>query len=169
LPDFNEPHSLLCASKGSKKKVMAIDSVKRSRPPVVLVFAALGAAGLHYVAVRANAAGTNESEYYQEALSFTLPVRDSMWIAARCSGAHTTPVYVKVNGRRFWKRDRMESLVARRPDALEDLDKQLNRDLALTHQGNWDGPEAWKNGAAALRQRIQIARQTYEKMRAEAR
>jgi hypothetical protein len=102
-------------------------------------------------------------------LEFTMPVRDSMWIAARCSGAHTTPVYVKVGGRPFWKREQVGRLVARRLEALQDLDTQLNRDLVLTHQGNWDGPEAWKQGAVALRERIQIARQTYEKMRAEAR
>ena len=63
----------------------------------------------------------------------------------------------------------MDRLVARRLDALDDLDNQLNRDLVLTHQGNWDGPETWKQGAVALRDRIRIARQTYEKMRAEAR
>src|SRR5581483_11329633 len=102
-------------------------------------------------------------------LEFTLPVTDSTWIAARCFGAQTTPVYVKVNGRRFWKRDQMDRLVSRRLDALQDLDNQLNRDLTLTHQGNWDSPEAWRQGAAALRERIQIARQTYEKMRAESR
>jgi hypothetical protein len=102
-------------------------------------------------------------------LDFTLPVRDSMWIAARCFGAHTTPVYVKVNGRRFWKRDQVDRLVARRLDALKDLEEQLSRDLPLTHQGNWDGPEAWKQGAADLRERINTARHTYEQMRAESR
>jgi hypothetical protein len=102
-------------------------------------------------------------------LEFTLPVTASTWIAARCFGAHTTPVYVKVNGGRFWKRDQVSNLVARRLDALDDLEKQLSRDLVLTHQGNWDGPEAWRQGAARLRERIQIARQTYEKMRAESR
>jgi hypothetical protein len=102
-------------------------------------------------------------------LEFTVPVTDSTWLAARCFGAHTTPVYVKVNGRRFWKRDQVDRLVARRLEALQDLETQLTRDLVLTHQGNWDGPEAWKQGAAAMRERIRIARQTYEKMRTEAR
>ena len=102
-------------------------------------------------------------------LEFTLPVRDSMWIAARCFGAHTTPVYVRVNGRRFWKRDQVARLVARRLDTLKDLEEQVSRDLPLTHQGNWDGPEAWKQGAADLRERIDTARHTYEQMRAESR
>jgi hypothetical protein len=102
-------------------------------------------------------------------LEFTLPVRDSMWIAARCYGAHTTPVYVKVNGRRFWKREQMGQLVSRRLDALRELESQLSVDVAHMHQGNWENPDVWRKSTAALRDRIQIARQTYEKMRAEAR
>ena len=96
-------------------------------------------------------------------LEFDLPVRDSTWIAARCYGAHTTPVYVKVNGHRFWKREQLGALVARRMDDLKELEEQTKLDVAVTPQ-NGDNPSVWRQSAAALHDRIKVARQTYEQM-----
>jgi len=98
-------------------------------------------------------------------LEFDLPVRDSTWIAARCYGAHTTPVYIKVGGRSFARRDQLPRLVARRLDTLKELEEAMGRDLAIMQQGNWDNPAAWRGSAAALRQRIRVARETYQQIR----
>ena len=98
-------------------------------------------------------------------LEFDLPVRDSTWVAARCYGAHTTPVYVKVGGRSFARRDQLPRLVARRLDTLKELEEAMSHDLPVMHQGNWDNPAAWRAGAAALRERIKVARETYQQLR----
>jgi hypothetical protein len=98
-------------------------------------------------------------------LEFDLPVHDSTWIAARCYGAHTTPVYVKVGGRSFARRDQLPGLVARRLETLKELDEALNQEIPVFQRGNWENPAAWRNNAAALRERIKAARESYQQMR----
>jgi len=98
-------------------------------------------------------------------LEFDLPVHESTWIAARCSGAHTTPVYVRVGGRSFARRDQLAGLVARRLQTLKDLDDALNQEIPVFQRGNWESPAAWKDNAAALRERIKTAREIYQQMR----
>jgi hypothetical protein len=98
-------------------------------------------------------------------LEFDLAVHDSTWIAARCDGAHTTPVYVKVGGRSFARRDQLPNLVARRLETLKDLDDALNQDIPVFQRGNWENPTVWRNSAAALRERIKAARDSYQQMR----
>jgi hypothetical protein len=102
-------------------------------------------------------------------LEFDLPVTRGTWIAARCSGAHTTPVYVKVNGERFWKRDAVPQLVAHRLAALQEIDDLTRQQIQPSHRGNWDSPAVWKASAAGIRERIQIARQVYARLVEEAR
>lgn len=101
-------------------------------------------------------------------LSFDLPVTTSMWIAARCFGAHTTPVYVQIGGQRFWKREAVERLVARRMAALQEIDDLTRQDIQPSHRGNWDNPALWKASAEALRERVQAARAVYAKLAEEA-
>ncbi len=98
----------------------------------------------------------------QLSLDFTIPVRGSTWIAARCAGAHTTPVYVKVDRRKFWKVEQVGALVARRLEQLKEVEELTTQEIAISHLGNWDNPEAMKNGAAQLRERIQAARAIYQ-------
>jgi hypothetical protein len=107
----------------------------------------------------------NQTELSAE---FTVPVRGSIWIAARTAGAHTTPVYVKVDGRRFWKLDQVEALVGRRLDQLVEIERLPDGEIPVTHQGNWDNPEAMKESAAQLRRNVREARTIYQDMLAEA-
>jgi hypothetical protein len=55
--------------------------------------------------------------------------------------------------------------VARRLDTLKELEDAMTRDLPVMQQGNWDNPAAWRDGAAALRERIKVARETYQQLR----
>ena len=98
-------------------------------------------------------------------VEFDLPVRDSTWIAARCYGAHTTPVYVKVGRRSFARRELLPALVARRLETLKELEDAMARDLPAMGQGNWDNPAAWRENAAALREQIKAAREIYRQLR----
>ncbi len=54
------------------------------------------------IVVNGNVVRAAETSERSAALEFDLPVRESTWIAARSARAHTTPVYVTVNGARHW-------------------------------------------------------------------
>ncbi len=147
------PGSVIEASRGDTLRIKASASHKPA-PPGYLEVMSQGE-------VIRSAAGGGE-------LEFTVPVTGSTWIAARSPGAHTTPVYVKVNGRRFWRLDQVEALIARRMDQLQQLDELPSKELSVSHVGNWDNPVAMKEGAAELRERVRAARKIYQDMLAEA-
>jgi hypothetical protein len=104
----------------------------------------------------ATSANPNDDELR---LDFELPARDSQWIAARVSTdngavAHTSPVYVLVNGRKFWDLGRMPALVKKRLEIL-DFGQERLRDPKYT--------AAFAAGEVeALGQRIAAARRRYE-------
>lgn len=96
----------------------------------------------------------------------TLPVAQSRWIAARVTThndglAHTSPVYVLVNGEKFWDRDRLPELVKKR---LEILDYGEGRLTDPKYTAEFASGEV-----EALRERIQAARQRYLDLLAAAR
>ena len=95
-------------------------------------------------------------------VEFTIPVQHSTWIAARCYGAHTTPVYVKVGEERFWKRSQIEALTARRLEQLQEIDQLIREGIPEGHAGGWDNPATFHKGAAELEKRVQEARAIYE-------
>jgi hypothetical protein len=101
-------------------------------------------------------------------VEFEIPVQHSSWIAARCAGAHTTPVYIKVGNERFWKLDQVERLVANRMKQLDQIDELSTREIPMYHQGDQENPSAWKSGAGQLRQRVEAARGAYRKLLREA-
>jgi hypothetical protein len=92
-------------------------------------------------------------------LDFELPARDSQWIAARVATdngglAHTSPVYVLVNGQKFWDRPRLPALVKKRLEIL-DFGQERLKDVKYT--------AAFAPGEVeALSQRIAAARRRYE-------
>lgn len=101
---------------------------------------------------------------------------DGCWIAARADStdgrrAHTTPVYVVRQGKRFWKRDAVDELIARRLESLrqiEDIVAEARRQVQNagrpvdrpTSELGRQGPE--------LLERVAAARRLYEDLRAEA-
>ena len=97
-------------------------------------------------------------------LEFDLPVTGSTWVAARSEGAHTTPVYIKVAGQRFWKRAQVENLIARRMSDLKELDDLIDRGIDGGKDGTWDNPMVWKQNANDLRERVQRARAAYTQL-----
>jgi hypothetical protein len=105
----------------------------------------------------------------QASLEFTLSVTGSTWLAARCEGAHTTPVYIKVGGQRFWKRNQVETLIARRMANLAELDDLLGQDIAGGKEGSYDSVAVWKQSAEDLRERVKSARAGYARLLEEFR
>ena len=101
-------------------------------------------------------------------LEFTLPVQNSTWIAARCNGGHTTPVYVKVGDERTWKRTEVSFLVANRLRELDEIENLIREGMTESHRGNWDNPVSLRAHGNELKQRIEGARATYKDLLADA-
>jgi hypothetical protein len=96
-------------------------------------------------------------------------VRHSTWIAARCAGALTTPVYVQVGDERFWDLRKVEDLIARRLRQLDALENLESLGVAAGREGTWNNPEGLRNQMAALRERSGAARRIYHDMLEQAR
>lgn len=110
--------------------------------------------------VRAGAAGQSAAELTAE---FELTATHGLWIAARTDAgaaqlAHTTPVYVTVNGDGFHNRDRLAAHVAVTRAHLAELREQLvpPAGAALTQPSVRTTPPPWRfpGASARLEQRI---------------
>jgi hypothetical protein len=76
---------------------------------------------------------------------FELPARESQWIAARTTCvngavAHTTPVYVIVDGAGFFDHEQLPQLVAKRLKVLEFIEKRLRNPQFIKNMG-WEPEE----------------------------
>jgi len=96
-------------------------------------------------------------------------VRHSTWIAARCAGALTTPVYVQVGDQRFWDLRKVEDLVGSRLRQLEAFENLESLGVARGREGTWNNPEGLRKQMAALRERAAVAREIYRDMLEQAR
>ncbi len=86
--------------------------------------------------------GPNEEKLEAE---FELPAGASQWIAARTTAvngavAHTTPVYVIVDGAGFFDRGQLPELVAKRLNVLEFVEKRLRSPQFVKNMG-WEPEE----------------------------
>lgn len=111
-----------------------------------------------------------ESNGAAASLDFELPAHRSMWVAARVAGAHTTPVYVTVDGRRHWKTAAVPQLIAKRLDTLNAIDRLMDRNgsnIDPARAPEWENPESFRRGIAQLRKAIQEARDVYLQLRRE--
>ena len=132
-----------------------------------------GAAPLGPLQIVANGAVVREVEASanRAALDFELPVEGSMWLAARTKDAHTTPVYITVNGRRHWKTSDALPLIAARERDLDDIEKLIdikdNR-IQMGSRSDREDLNALRRDSRELLQMVREARGVYQKLRAEA-
>lgn len=106
------------------------------------------------------------------ALDFEIPADHSMWIAARAAAAHTTPVYITVDGKRHWKLSEVPALLEKRLHTLDEVEKLIDSrgaTVPLGHEIEWENPEAFREDCDALRQMVYEARAVYLKLQEEAR
>lgn len=105
-----------------------------------------------------------------EPISFelALPVRHSTWIAARCAGAHTSPVYVRVGDRPFWKLRAVPELIDTRLKQLRDIEELTKQGVGAGNEGGWNNPEGFRKQVPQLLQRVQAARDIYLDLRRKA-
>lgn len=99
-------------------------------------------------------------------LNFDLPVEEGIWIAARASGsgkvvAHTTPIYLTVNGKGFAMWKDMKNLLTKRRKSLEEIEELV----ATEKVKNPTGPISIQGDA--LLERVGIASGIYDTMENE--
>ncbi len=109
-------------------------------------------------------------------LAFDIPAEASMWIAARtaagarAAGAHTTPVYVTVDGGRHWKREAVQALLAKRGRDLDEIEGLLATDgpsIPGGSRGSWENAASLRRARDELHAMIEEARQEYGRLRKE--
>jgi hypothetical protein len=114
--------------------------------------------------------GVGDREIVMEA---TVPVKGGLWLALKGRGtdgslAHTTPVYIAGKGRRFWKFDRVEKLVAKRLQQLGEIEHIVADARAAVANGASPSlieiQELAKQGDQLL-DRVRRARRNYAQLR----
>jgi hypothetical protein len=103
-------------------------------------------------------------------LDFEIPADHSFWIAARTKGAHSSPVYVTVDGRRHWNVAAVPELLVKREQQMKEIESLIDhpdRFLPPGHRQNWEHPEKFRRSSEGLRQSIMEARAVYEKLNQE--
>jgi hypothetical protein len=119
-------------------------------------------------AVRSISARADSSEPLE--LQFRMTVGESTWLAARCAHAHTTPVYIRVNGKPFWKLRAVPELVQKRLKNLNQMEEWLKVGPGPGGEGNYCiPPGGFAAGVPELRARIEEARRLYADLAAKAR
>jgi hypothetical protein len=105
------------------------------------------------------------------ALDFELPADTSLWIAARTTGAHTTPIYVVVDGKRHWKTSEVPALLERRLRVLDEIEKLMDESGAgkAGAQRDMEGESAavFAETRQELRSMVREARAEYLRLREE--
>lgn len=106
-----------------------------------------------------------------------LPVGGGFWIAARAHAsndthAHTSPVFVRRNGLRFWKLDAVDSLIDDRLESLRQIeqiveDARERADAGQLEPSNREILELAEQGDA-LMERVTLARELYAALRQTA-
>jgi hypothetical protein len=103
-------------------------------------------------------------------LDFDIPADHSFWIAARTKGAHSSPVYVTVDGQRHWNLSAVPELLAKREQQMKDIENLIDhpdRFLPPGHRQNWEHLDKFRRSSKELRQSIMEARAIYEKLNQE--
>ncbi len=105
-----------------------------------------------------------------------VPSGDGCWIALRAEGedgslAHTTPVYISVDGSRSWNRERVEELIQDRRETVDEIEAILEQCVAISKSG-YVHPEdqhtvQFAENEQALRERFKIVRSILDSLEDE--
>ena len=101
-------------------------------------------------------------------IEFTLLAGHSLWLAARTRDAHTSPVYLVVDGGRTWRTQAVGDLIDRRERDLAGIEKLIERNAAELRLGtvsNRESQFAFQHGGSQLLGMIGEARAEYRRLR----
>jgi hypothetical protein len=99
-------------------------------------------------------------------IQLTLPAKEGIWLAARCYAAgngvaHTTPVYISVEGKGFHDRATIDEWIALSEKYLQELETELDNKTDYPEYGLW----RYRQG---LLLRIEETRQVLKSMKGKA-
>jgi hypothetical protein len=103
----------------------------------------------------------SETHVRELQLELEFTVKDSTWITARCAGALTSPVYVRVHDEPCWKKEIVPELVRIRLDQLREIEAfaaQVEKDAKPGYG------EREKKQMPALRERVAASKALYLKI-----
>jgi hypothetical protein len=103
-------------------------------------------------------------------LDFSISADHSFWIAARTKGAHTSPVYVTVDGKRPWKLTGVPELLAKREKQLKEIEDLLahpEKFLPPGRRQNWESLDELHRSNDQVRRTIEEAREVYRELNRE--
>jgi hypothetical protein len=159
--DGRLPGEQIKPAKGQKLRVRAHAQVGSSGVPL----------GRLEVVANGAVIGMSDPAGNSAVLDLIVTADKSMWIAARTTGAHTTPVYVVVEGRRHWNAAEAPVLLEKRLRTLDEIEKIIDENGAAVNQARrdpeWENVEAFRRGSQELRGMIAEARSVYDRLRLE--
>ena len=88
-----------------------------------------------------------------------------------CTSAHTTPVYVRLEGLRFWKFDSLDELLDKREESLRQIEAIIAEAQRLDGEGRLENDRYRKLLAQqgdALLERVTLARGVYADLKRTA-
>jgi hypothetical protein len=94
-------------------------------------------------------------------LEISVPVHHSTWIAARCAGALTSPVYIHVGNESFWKLKAVPELIQARLNQLHDIETLTKEGAPEGSDGGWNNPAGFQKQIPQLLQRVEKSRRLY--------
>jgi hypothetical protein len=97
-------------------------------------------------------------------IEFNLPIRHSTWVAARCAGALTSPVYIHVDAEPFWKLKAVPELIQARLSQLHELEVLTKQGVPPGSDGGWNNPEGFRMEIGPLLERVEASRRIYAGM-----
>lgn len=99
-------------------------------------------------------------------IEFSMPVRHGIWIAAVCSAAitqlaHTTPVYITVNGDGFHNPESVDLYLQKSEKYLQEIEKELaNPDMSRLDNQIWRYKDGLNERIARAREKLMELKQT---------
>jgi len=159
--DGRLPGEQIKPARGQKLKVSAHLQVGSSRVPL----------GRLEVIANGHVIGTSDPVGRSAHLDLVVTADKSMWIAARTIGAHSTPVYVVVDGKRHWNTLEAANLLEKRIRTLDEMEKIIAKNGAAVNQARrdpeWENVQAFRLGSNELRGMIAEARAVYDRLHLE--
>lgn len=99
-------------------------------------------------------------------IKFSLPVEHGIWIAAVCSAAgtqlaHTTPVYITVNGDGFYNPETVDFCLKKSEEYLQEIEKDLaDPDITKVECQMWRYKDGINERIAEVREKLQELKHT---------
>ncbi|GMU20564.1 MAG: hypothetical protein AMXMBFR13_06610 [Phycisphaerae bacterium] len=123
----------------------------------------------------------SQGDSNEAAVEFEIEAGNGSWVAARAEGgegtrAHTTPIYIIREGLRFWRYDKVEELIAKRMESLQQVENIIKEAREAVAKGGVHTKEAGEDRAVRqlaiqgddLMRRVEAARKLFAELRETA-